>query len=228
LKGFSKALDLPDAPTPSATVMDGAASGIHKRGDRQHHVADQASPGGLLCSTRHTRGDCRVHWHQLIISTAIFNAFENAGNLYTAAITTATETTEGDWFDRWINSAADWALEFDGLTQNPFLDDYVGHPMMGAITNDLWIQNDPRSMTVEQSNTWPYWRRMLRAGRIFHCVQFLSGSWDRLGEASLWPRRRSRRTIRQRNANKQRNGLGGAGDHARGRSTVDDGRGCAG
>ena len=56
--------------------------------------------------------------------------------------------------------------------QNPFLDDYVGHPMMGAITNDLWIQNDPKSMTVTQSNTWPYWRRMLRAGAFSTAYSF--------------------------------------------------------
>jgi Lipid A 3-O-deacylase (PagL) len=113
---------------------------------------------------------CRVHWHQLIISTTLFNAFEDAGNLYTG-YWYRWETTHGDWWDRYINSAAGWRWNV-WADQNPFLDDYVGHPMMGAITNDLWIQNDPKSMTVVQSNTWPYWRRMLRAGAFSTAYSF--------------------------------------------------------
>lgn len=178
--GTGAVASLPDAPTPSATVMDGAASGTTSVVTAST-VADQASPEDCSLDTTHSRR-CRVHWHQLIISTAIFNAFENAGNLYTGYYY-RTETTEGDWFDRWINSAADWHWN-SWADQNPFLDDYVGHPMMGAITNDLWIQNDPRSMTVEQSNTWPYWRRMLRAGAFSTAYSF---EWKLgpLGEAGF-------------------------------------------
>ena len=104
---------------------------------------------------------CRVHWHQLIFSATIFNAFEDAGNLYTG-YWYRWETTHGNWWDRYIDSAAGWRWNV-WSDDNPVLDDYVGHPMMGAITNALWIQNDPKSMTVEPSNTWPYWRRLLRA-----------------------------------------------------------------
>jgi hypothetical protein len=34
---------------------------------------------------------------------------------------------------------------------------------MGSITNALWIQNDPKGMTLEFSNTRPYWKSRLRA-----------------------------------------------------------------
>jgi hypothetical protein len=113
---------------------------------------------------------CRVHWGQLIISTTLFNTFEDAGNLY-SGYWYRWETTSGDWWQRYINSAAGWRWNV-WADQNPFLDDYVGHPMMGAITNDLWIQNDPKSMAVVQSNTWPYWRRMLRAGAFSTAYSF--------------------------------------------------------
>jgi hypothetical protein len=104
---------------------------------------------------------CRVHVRQLVISSVIFNAFQNAGNLYTG-YWYRYETTHGKWWDRYVASVQGWRWDVWN-DNNPFLDQYVGHPMMGSITNYLWIQNDPKSMTLEQSNTWPYWRRMLRA-----------------------------------------------------------------
>jgi hypothetical protein len=126
--------------------------------------------------------ECRVHWHQLVFSSTIFIAFLNAGNLYTG-YWYRYETTHGDWFQRWINSAADWRWN-RWSDQNPFLDDYVGHPMMGAITNDLWIQNDPKSMTLVQSNTWPYWRRMLRA-EAFTTAYHFEWKLGPIGEAGI-------------------------------------------
>jgi hypothetical protein len=55
---------------------------------------------------------------------------------------------------------------------------------MGSITNFLWIQNDPKSMTLAQTNTWPYWRRMLRAGAF---TTFYSFAWKLgpTGEAAI-------------------------------------------
>ena len=126
--------------------------------------------------------DCRVHWHQLVISSTIFIAFLNTGNLYTG-YWYRWETTHGDWFQRWINSAAGWRWN-RWSDSNPVLDDYVGHPMMGAITNDLWIQNDPESMTLEQSNSWPYWRRMLRA-TAFTTIYHFEWKFGPIGEASI-------------------------------------------
>ncbi|MGA7525256.1 MAG: acyloxyacyl hydrolase [Acidobacteriaceae bacterium] len=161
---------LPDAPLPagSASLIAAPAPAAYE------------PPRKLLedCALDMPHSpQCRVHWHQLIISTTLFNAFEDAGNLYTG-YWYRYETTHGDWFDRWIDSAAGWRWNV-WADQNPFLDDYVGHPMMGAITNSLWIQNDPRSMTVEQSNTWPYWRRMLRADAFSTFYSF----WWKLGPA---------------------------------------------
>lgn len=171
---------LPDAPMPNDPD---AAGGM---GDSTSVVAvGTAAQRPTLedCSldTSHSPA-CRVHWHQLIISSAVFNAFQDAGNLYTG-YWYRWETTHGHWFQRWINSAAGWHWSV-WSDDNPPLDDYVGHPMMGAITSDLWIENDPKSMTVTQSNTWPYWRRVLRAGAYSAGYSF----WWKLGptgEASV-------------------------------------------
>ena len=154
---------LPEAPLPVASSSAISASSPSGYEPSRTLLEDCAR------DTTHSP-HCRVHWHQLIISTALFNAFEDAGNLYTG-YWYRYETTHGKWWDRYIDSAAGWRWTV-WSDNNPFLDDYVGHPMMGAITNDLWIQNDPKSMSVEQSNTWPYWRRLLRAGAFSTAYSF--------------------------------------------------------
>jgi len=164
--GTPAAADLPDAPTPAASVIvPGASSSTAE----PNSVSDRTTPEDCSLDTTHA-GRCHVHWGQLLISTTLFNAFEDAGNLYTGYYY-RTETTQGDWFDRWINSAADWRWNVWN-DANPVIDDYVGHPFMGAIASDLWIQNDPKSMTVEPSNTWRYWRRLLRAGAFSAAYSF--------------------------------------------------------
>lgn len=129
----------------------------------------------------HTRA-CRMHWGQMVIESSLFNAFENAGNLYTG-YWYRWETTHGHWWQRYINSAAGWRWDH-WSDDNPFLDDYVGHPMMGAITNSIWIQNDPRGMTLEFANDWPYWRSRLRATAwsTFYSFEWKLGPF---GEASI-------------------------------------------
>ncbi len=150
-----------------------------------HVVRQETSPEVTLrdCPYDHTHARiCRVHVRQLVISSAIFNAFQNAGNLYTG-YWYRYETTHGAWWNRYVNSVEGWRWDI-WADNNPFLDDYVGHPMMGSITNYLWIQNDPKSMTLEQSNSWPYWRRMLRA---LSFSTFYSFEWKLgpFGEAAI-------------------------------------------
>ena len=155
---------LPHAPDPHLSSSSDSGSGVIRPGPEKR-VPLQECP----YDQTHAR-ECRVHWPQLLISTTTFLAFLNAGNLYTG-YWYRYETTHGNWFQRWIDSAADWQWN-RWSDSNPVLDDYVGHPMMGAITDDLWIQNDPKSMTVVQSNTWPYWRGILRATAFTTIVHF--------------------------------------------------------
>lgn len=126
--------------------------------------------------------ECRVHWHQLVISSTLFIGFLNAGNLY-SGYWYRYETTHGKWFQRWINSAAGWRWSH-WSDDNPGLDDYVGHPMMGAITDYLWIQNDPKSIALAQANAWPYWRGMLRA-TAFTTIYHFEWKLGPIGEASI-------------------------------------------
>lgn len=104
---------------------------------------------------------CRMHWRPLLISSAAFNAFQNGGNLYTG-YWYRWETMHGNLITRWFDSVEKWRWS-RWSDDNPFMDDYVAHPMMGSITNYMWIQNDPKGMPLEFSNTRPYWKSRMRA-----------------------------------------------------------------
>lgn len=171
-------VDLPDAPEASSLAIAPGAMGAPGSA-----VQKPPTPTAEDCALNPTNApQCRVHWRQLFISSAVFNGFQNAGNLYTG-YWYRYETMHGKWWDRYVNSVEGWAWNrWDDY--NPFLDDYVGHPMMGAISDYLWIQNDPKSMAVVQSNTWPYWRRMLRAGAYATAYSF-QWKFGPLGEESI-------------------------------------------
>lgn len=135
------------------------------------------------CPTDETRAkECRMHWKPMLLESAIYNAFQNAGNLYTG-YWYRWETTHGKWWDRYIASAAQWRWD-RWSDDNPMLDDYVGHPMMGAITNSIWIQNDPKGMTLEFQNNRDYWDSRLRA---LAWTTFFSFEWKLgpFGEAAI-------------------------------------------
>ena len=46
---------------------------------------------------------------------------------------------------------------------DPFSVDYIGHPMMGAVTNSIYEQNDPKQRALTFENTRRYWMGRLRA-----------------------------------------------------------------
>jgi hypothetical protein len=125
---------------------------------------------------------CRMHWWQMSVEAGLYLAFQNVGNAYTG-YWYRWETTNGKWWDRYVNSVEDWRWNH-WADQNPFLDDYIGHGMMGMITNSIWEQNDPLGMTVVQANDWVYWRSRLRATAF---STFFSYEWKLgpIGEAGM-------------------------------------------
>ena len=200
LAGLADAPELPDAPQPAtkqllAEINDAAEESTSLAGNRD--FADTVSdPFGFGVSssalarvplnecpfdTTHAK-ECRPHWRQLLITSSVFNAFQNAGNLYTG-YWYRVETTQGKWFQRWFDSDLGWRWGQwnDG---NPFLDDYVGHPMMGAITSYMWIQNDPRAMTVDFGNNRQYWHSRLYA-MVYSTAYSFEWKFGPFGEAGV-------------------------------------------
>jgi Lipid A 3-O-deacylase (PagL) len=134
------------------------------------------------CPTDTTRArECRVHWRSLIIESSVFNAFQNAGNLYTG-YWYRWETVNGKWFQRWFDSDLGWNWNHwvDG---NPAMDQYVGHPFMGSFTDYLWIQNDPKGATVQIGEPG-YWKSRMRA-LLFTTIYHGEWKFGPFGEAGV-------------------------------------------
>lgn len=178
------------APAALAPGLDGVPSGSSGWSSSSGLIpgpAVEPSARGYVpledCPSDETRArECRMHWKPMLLESAVFNAFENAGNLYTG-YWYRWETMHGKWWDRYIASAAQWRWD-RWSDDNPPLDDYVGHPMMGAITNSIWIQNDPKGMTLVFQNDRDYWHSRLRAlaWSTFYSFEWKLGP---LGEASV-------------------------------------------
>lgn len=186
---------LPDAPQPEAALSlvnhdeSDSASGISpfvaEPSSSTRHVQPGLSERVPLsqCPFDQTGArECRIHWRPLIIEASLYTAFQNAGNLYTG-YWYRWETTHGKWLDRYFDSVLGWRWgSWDD--NNPWLDDYVGHPMMGSITDYMWIQNDPKGMALEFSNTRPYWKSRMRA-LAFSTAFSLQWKFGPFGEATV-------------------------------------------
>lgn len=184
--------EIPDAPIPAVQSIPDSSSTTNATLVR--HLAPPLVPGIEPATARphielkdcpydETRAsECRMHWKPMLIESAAFNAFENAGNLYTG-FWYRWETMHGKWWNRYVASAAQWRWD-RWSDDNPLLDDYVAHPMMGAITNSIWIQNDPKGMTLEFGSNREYWHSRLRAAAwsTFYSFEWKLGP---LGEASI-------------------------------------------
>ena len=104
---------------------------------------------------------CKFHWRPALFEQAEDLAVETFWNLGTNKWIWFS-TTHGHWFQNWIHS--DEGFIFSRWNDsNPVLDDYVGHPMMGAIAMDIFVQNDPRGKTLEIENSRAYWNSRLWA-----------------------------------------------------------------
>lgn len=64
-----------------------------------------------------------------------------------------------DYFASFKNS--EWGAQWgDG---DNFLVNYIGHPLQGAVSSNIYLQNDPSARGLKFSNTQPYWNSRLKA-----------------------------------------------------------------
>lgn len=127
-------------------------------------------PAAVTLTTRKQEG---FHWGTAVGQDLILVAIQNGGNLAMDRWM-RYDLTHGRFFHKWFTSVKNirWSVWNDN---DPFLDDYIAHPMQGALTGFIQIQNDPKYRGLEQHNTPEYWRsRLLRA---FAWQAFWSTQW---------------------------------------------------
>jgi hypothetical protein len=119
-----------------------------------------------------------VDWSALLRESFAFLSLEHGFRYLTEQGTRYPHTP---FFKGYVDSVSNLHGWSDG---DPFIVNYVGHPMQGAVTGFLWAENDRKYRMVEfGENRW-YWKSRLRAAAYSwaYSEQFEIGA---LSEASL-------------------------------------------
>jgi hypothetical protein len=152
------------------------------------------------------RKDCRFHWWPAFREQTQYLFIETGWNLGTNTHVWQA-TTHGHWFHNWMESVE--GFKFSRWNDaNPISDDYVGHPMMGAISMDIFIQNYPRGMSIEAQNTKEYWHSRLW-GLLWSTIYSTQWKLGPISEASFG--NTGKDTAFDKNAGHKTNGTGTVG-----------------
>lgn len=120
-----------------------------------------------------------MRWGPLFNQSLLFLGVEHGYRLATESFT--RDRLHGRFFADWGASIGNLHGWGDG---DPFIINYVGHPMEGAVTGYLFVQNDPKYQRTEFGQNREYWKSRLRATAF----SFASSEFFELGilsEASL-------------------------------------------
>lgn len=99
-----------------------------------------------------------VNWRSVLTQSFYFDAVENGFRVATQPDTRAT--MGGPFFKEYARSLDNLHGWGDG---DPFLVNYVGHPMQGSVSGYIFVQNDPRFACAEFGKNRAYWKSRLRA-----------------------------------------------------------------
>jgi hypothetical protein len=119
-----------------------------------------------------------VDWKGVILQSGFFLSIEQGWRLNQP---TTRDALKGPFFHDWFESVK--ATHGWGDADN-FLTNYIGHPMEGAVTHHIFVQNDPRGRSLPFSMNSPYWKSRLKgtAWTAFYSTQFELGP---ISEASI-------------------------------------------
>jgi hypothetical protein len=104
------------------------------------------------------RPDKPVEWAPLSRNATMFLGLLHGFRLATEPGT--REGLRGPFFPGWADSLAAMHGWSDG---DPFLVNYIGHPMQGAVTGLMFVHHDPKYRNAEFGRNRRYWMSRLRA-----------------------------------------------------------------
>jgi hypothetical protein len=122
----------------------------------------------------------KFHWGRAIAQSANFMAIQQ-GIMFASDKWTRYQFTHGKWFKTYVKAIRGNDHWDDG---DPTVDNYIGHPIQGALTGFIQIQNDPAGRHLEFENTRAYWKSRMKAfaWNAAYSTQFEIGPF---GEASI-------------------------------------------
>jgi hypothetical protein len=153
------------AATAEAATAEAAAAGVIRtptpKLTRGEKILSE-SQRNTACEEGKLRGKpCRVSWSRVLGESFFFLAAQHGGNI-AMDHDTRNELTHGDFWAKYEYCVEHyrWSRWKD---DDPFGVDYIGHPMMGAVTSSIYEQNDPKQRALMYENSRRYWMGRLRA-----------------------------------------------------------------
>ncbi len=101
------------------------------------------------------------HWRPALTQSVNFLLFEHAFRLVDDPYLRYLMFHKPFWRD-WLSSANQFDMSRWG-DGDDFLVNYIGHPMQGGVTGDIYLQNDPRSRGLKIGRSSEYWKSRWRA-----------------------------------------------------------------
>jgi hypothetical protein len=120
-----------------------------------------------------------VDWGHLIGQSLFFMSIENAFRCATEEGT--RDGFSNPFFRGYLNSVGNLHGWNDG---DPFLVNYIGHPMQGAVSGYLWTQNDRAYRDIQFGQNRRYWKGKLR-GAAYSYVYSVLFEIGPMSEASI-------------------------------------------
>jgi hypothetical protein len=124
-------------------------------------------------------GDQRTQWKPMLAQATTFLWIQHTFRFLTEPGTRAE--LKGPFFADWFTSVKNTRGWHDG---DEFLVNYIGHPMQGAVTNYIYVQNDPKSRNLEAGFNKAYFKSRMKA-MLFSTVYSTQFELGLLGEAGL-------------------------------------------
>jgi hypothetical protein len=120
-----------------------------------------ASVALLVPTQSHKEG---FHWKRALFESFTFFSIEQSYLVRKEYhwVTAENGVPFNHYWSDYMHSLSTWAHSGWG-DGDPFLDNYIGHPIQGALTGYIQVQNDPQGEKLEFSNTKAYWRSRLKA-----------------------------------------------------------------
>lgn len=99
-------------------------------------------------------------WGAALAQAARLTAFQQ-GMLLATDRWGRYSVANGKFFADYANAVKGTFTQWDD--GDPFLDNYIGHPLQGAVTGFIQVQNDPQGRALTITNSKAYWKSRMKA-----------------------------------------------------------------
>lgn len=111
--------------------------------------------------TRNERNEDKFQWRPALVQSVEFLLFEHAFRLADDPYLRYLLFHKPFWHD-WLVSADQFDMSRWG-DGDDFLVNYIGHPMQGGVTGNIYVQNDPRARALKFGRSKQYWQSRMKA-----------------------------------------------------------------